>query len=335
MRDGARGAPGRGAEQRVLGWGAKWGERRTGDTYVNNEQLYYIELAYKERSFSAAARRVPCSPQGLAKAIHALERELDVTLFTMDEGTGLPVPTEYAHELFEFAAVYDSNVRLLNDSFERIRGREEHQVRLGCALGIVGVMGPEFLKQFSAVHPNIHVSYWESNDHLCDVALSDGSCDLALSITPIEPEFTSTLLYRCGWYFWVNEDDPLAQKSSLQVSDLAGRDIAIPGSGFKCYDRLLDMAARGGVELGHVFEMSELFQNYEFAATGRGLGFSVEHLIGLSVFQNARVVPIPLEGVEWGFGIECLATHALGAAERCLWEWRTAFCKKLPCNRLV
>ena len=43
------------------------------------EQLNYFELAYEERNFSAAARRVPCSPQGLTKAIHALEKELGVT----------------------------------------------------------------------------------------------------------------------------------------------------------------------------------------------------------------------------------------------------------------
>lgn len=301
---------------------------------MNSEQLRYFELAYKERSFSAAARRVPVSPQGLTRAIHALERELDVPLFSIDDETGLPVPTEYAHELYEFAAVYDSNVRLLGEAFARIRGREEYDVRLGCALGVAGLMGQEFVKAFSAIHPHIHVAYWESNDALCDSALREGSCDLALSTVPVDADFASVALYRCRWYLWVPADGPLAGRASLAVEDLAGYDIAIPGRGYKCYDQLRGLAAEHEVTLGSIFEISELFQTYEFAATGRGLGFTIEPLVRLSVFQGSRVVALPLDGLTWGFDIERLATHALGAAEQALWDWCVAYSKGIPCNRL-
>lgn len=301
---------------------------------MNTEHLHFFELAYQERSFSAAARRVPCSPQGLAKAVHALEKELGVPLFTIDEATGLPVPTEYAHELFEFAAVYDSNMRLLRDSFARIRGQEEHVIRLSCSLGVIGVMGPEFLTGFAQAYPHIHVSHWEGNDAVCDAGVREGNYDLALSTTPIGPEFAATQLYRCPWCFWVNADDPLAAQAQLTVADLAGRDVAIPGSGYKCYDRLLDMAREASIELGSVFEMSELFQVYEFVATGRGLGFTVLHLTELSVFQDPRVVAVPLAGVSWGFSVERLATHALSEAERTLWDYAVAYARRLPYNEL-
>lgn len=302
---------------------------------MNTEHLHFFELAYKERSFSAAARRVPCSPQGLTKAIRALEKELGVVLFTIDEATGLPVPTDYAHELFEFAAVYDSNVRLLRDSFARIRGQEEHEIRLSCSLGVIGVLGPEFLSGFAEAYPHIHVSSWEGNDAVCDEGVRDGSYDLALSTTPIGGEFVSTLAYRCPWCFWVNTGDPLAERSVLTIADLAGYDVAIPGSGYKCYDRLLSMAQDAQVQLGSVFEMSELFQIYEFVATGRGLGFTVQHLTELSVFQDPRVVSIPVEGVKWGFAVECLATHALSGAEQVLWDYAVNYAKRLPYNELA
>ena len=124
---------------------------------MNSDQIRYFQLAYHERSFSAAARQVPCSPQGLAKSIHALEKELDASLFTIDETTGLPHPTEFAHALFEFCAVYDSNLRLLHEEFEAIRGSEHHVIRLGCALGIVGVLGSEFFSTFSQLNPGIEI----------------------------------------------------------------------------------------------------------------------------------------------------------------------------------
>ena len=78
---------------------------------MNTEQLYYFELAYTEGSFSAAARKVPVSHQGLTKSIRSLERELGVTLFAPDPDTGLPAPTPYAQELYEFVTVFHSNLR--------------------------------------------------------------------------------------------------------------------------------------------------------------------------------------------------------------------------------
>ena len=45
------------------------------------EQLEYFALAYRLGSFSAAAKRVPMSPQGIAKSVRSLEGELGVTLF--------------------------------------------------------------------------------------------------------------------------------------------------------------------------------------------------------------------------------------------------------------
>lgn len=104
---------------------------KEGQKRMNTEQLYYFELAYTEGSFSAAARKVPVSHQGLTKSIRSLERELGVTLFAPDPDTGLPAPTPYAQELYEFVTVFHSNLRLLNEAFKRLRGEESYTVRLG------------------------------------------------------------------------------------------------------------------------------------------------------------------------------------------------------------
>lgn len=298
---------------------------------MNTEHLHYFELAYRERNYSAAARLVPCSPQGLAKAIHALEKELGVVLFDADPDTGMPIPTDYAHELFEFSAVYNSNERLLRESFDRIRGQERRVIRLACSLGILGVFGPDFMPGFAARHPQVTVEHWESNDALCDRSLLAGDVDLALVLAPYPAAAHVHELYRAPVYFWVNTANPLAQRTSLRPEDFAGQDVAIPGTGFKCFDRLRRETAEAGVELGHVYEMSEIFQLYEFAASGQGLGFSVRHLVGLPTFSRLdSVVALPLEGEPWRFGVARLQTHALGDAERAFWDWCVAAARLLP-----
>ena len=296
---------------------------------MNSEQLKYFELTYQERNYSAAARRVPVSPQGLTKAIRALEKELGVTLFTPDEN-GRPAPTPYAQELYEFTEVTGSNLRLMREAFDRIRGTEERELRLGCALGVMGTLGPDFLDGFRAMCPHVRVSYWETNDALADRGLAQADYDLALAVTPASPAFVFEELYSCPVYFWVNASDPLAGRSEIALEDLAGYDVALPGEGFKCYDALRRLDAERGIGLGHIFEMSEIFQLYEFAARGRGVGFTAGNHVGRAVFaRDPSVVALPVCGMSWGFGIERLPTHALDDAEQAFWNWCVTYAARL------
>ena len=297
---------------------------------LNTEYLRYFELAYMEGNFSAAARRVPVSPQGLTKAIHTLEKDLGVPLFNIDDATGSPVPTDYAHELFQYAQVFDSNTHLLQSAFSAIRGGQRSTIRLACSLGVLGAFGPEFLERFHERHPNIDFDYWEASDESVVRNLQKGECGLALLVGQVPVGVQASELYRCRQYFWVNEESPLAGLESLGLSDIAGCDVAIPGAGFDCYRRLAEGAENAGVSLGHVYQISEIFQLYEFAASGRGAGFTVEHLVNLPIFsRDHRAVPVVLEGAQWCFSIACLATHALDDAEQAFWAYCQASAKGL------
>ena len=44
--------------------------------------LQYLEALYQNRSFIKAAEQIPMSTQGLRKAIHSLESELGITIYT-------------------------------------------------------------------------------------------------------------------------------------------------------------------------------------------------------------------------------------------------------------
>ena len=68
---------------------------------MNTNQIDYFLKAYRERSYTAAAKLVPMSAQGLTKAIHSLEGELGIPLFEND-ANGRIKPTPYAEEFKVF-----------------------------------------------------------------------------------------------------------------------------------------------------------------------------------------------------------------------------------------
>ena len=308
---------------------------------MNSDQLTYFRLTSEEGSYSAAARKIPVSHQGLTKSLRSLERELGVILFTSDSDAGTPVPTPYAHELYEFAAVFESNVRLLKESFKRLSADERYTVRLGCSLGVLNAFGPSLLAEFKAAHPNVEVPYWESNDALCEAVLNEGRYDLAICVSPVAPGCDGVALYESPFYFWMRRDDPISQRltaegrTSVQIEDLQGRDIAIPGTGFKCFDQLKRVAERHGVSLGNIIEAGEIFPLYGYAMAGEALGFANGTLVDLPVFNCVDdVVAYPVEELTWGFSIEHLNTHALSEAELQLWNWFRAAARNVPGNML-
>ena len=298
---------------------------------MNDEQLRSFTLVYETRSYAQAARRSSMSRQGVALAMHALERELGVTLFLVDEGAHVLVPTAFADKLVAFARTHASNLRLLGESFARISGNPERTIRLGCCLGTLGMMGSDFVAGFETRHPHVHIRSYECSDIACDDGLHDETFDLALVATPYCKDFDVREIDRIERMFWVPASDPLAKKASLSAVDLAGRRIAIPGRGFKCYDWLQELARHAHVTLGDVYQMSEIFQLYEFATSGRGLGFTVSNLARLDLFsgEDSGVVAVPVDGASEGFGIARLASRALGDAERLFWDWCVSYRPRL------
>jgi DNA-binding transcriptional LysR family regulator len=307
---------------------------------VNTDQLHYFELVYRERNYSAAARRASLSHRGLVKSIRALETELDVPLFMADPHTGKPIPTPFADELYDFAEVFSGNYDMLRDSFRRLRSDASGSVSLGCSLGVQNAFGPRFLSDFEQAAPNIAVKIYESNDALCEEALVDGRYDLAVVVSPVTAGCEGMAIYRSPMYFWTKVGTPLAERRRRgepgRVEDLAGCAVAIPGQGFKCCAQLQATARRHGVELGAIVDMSEIFQIYDFVSQGLGAGFSNGTLVDMRGFSyDPDVVAVPMDELTWGFSIERLNNHVPRDAEMRFWDYCVRRARTLPHNDLV
>ena len=150
----------------------------------------YFMLAYDSPSFSAAAGKVPMSPQGFAKAIRNLERELGVPLFAVDED-GTRRATPYADELYEYAKRMRAERNLLASAFERISSSGYVELRIACSLGVPGLLGSGFLDEFLGQHPDVSITLNEMPDAMCESVLRDGLYDLALTVTSPVDDFHS------------------------------------------------------------------------------------------------------------------------------------------------
>jgi DNA-binding transcriptional LysR family regulator len=300
---------------------------------LRSEQLEYFVYVYREQSFARAARKIPITPQGVIKAVRALESEFAVPLFSSGKGQMLK-PTPYADELFKLATRFNAELEALETSFAQLRSHERREIRLGLATGIPGFLGSDFLAGFTAEHPEITVVADEAPDAACDEGLLQERYDLALTILPTKGALDTLPLYSCAIGVWVHAESRLADKAAVEIGDLARYRLATPGRGFKSYDAITAKCSDAGITPRELITTTEMFWIYEFVRCNKGIGTNTEHLLSVPAFRaDARLLSLPFEDLRWSVGLSKPSTQSLDHAQTALYNYCIQFFKEKKSSR--
>ncbi len=283
---------------------------------MDKDRIDYFVYAYESKSFSSAAAKVPMSSQGFTKAIRNLERDLKVTLFYVDND-GVRKPTAYADEYYQYAKQVQIEREKLQHSFDAIAFSDREELRIGCSLGILGILG-DLTIDFKTIRPDVKLIVSEASDSVIDLSLHEGVFDLALTMGPYPPDFVTVPLYASPVHMWIHENNPLSKKLKLEAEDVVNQRIAMPGREFKCYLKMVDYLTSKGCEHQiNIAEYSEIFWIYEFVLKQRGIGFTLPHLTSLDTFSRDNTIKaIPFDDMSWEFGISYLRNHKLTETEQ-------------------
>lgn len=274
---------------------------------MNTNQIDYFLKAYRERSYTAAAKLVPMSAQGLTKAIHSLEGELGAPLFEND-ANGKIKPTPYAEEFKVFCKEFDEARSRMAAGFARLAGQAHRTIRLAAAIGSMGLLGIDLISSFKKVHPDVEVECDDLPDMRVEKTLRDGNSSLGLTVLPTSDEFETVELASCERCVWVAADDPLAAKGQVCITDLEGRNIALVGSQFKNYGLLLEALEHAGVHPADITTSSEMIWLHQFAKGPGCISFTAQSVLPLFK-DDTSVVALPFTGMPYQIGISWLRTH--------------------------
>lgn len=283
---------------------------------MNTEQFRYFAMLYEERSYPAAAKRIPMSTHGLAKAIHGLEASLGVSLFGSEKTSPLDA-TPFADKLYEYVQRQEREWDVLMGAFDGIKAAQSREIRLGTSTGSLEMLGSEFQIGLARLRPRIDLVHKEFDDADLDKGLAQASFDIALAIAPFDKSFETEELFSCPVAFWMNKKNPLSQKETLCVNDLAGQNIIMPSRTYKLCAGLLNLCASHQVEVGEIYESNQMHSIFQFAKKENALGFTVSSVHELSNLpDDESVACVPFEDLSLTWGISYLPTHELSQSER-------------------
>lgn len=194
------------------------------------ELKYFVRVA-KDENYSTAASRLYISQPALSKVIRKIEEEVGFELFyTFQKRQKL---TDRGQLLYEKA------LRVINeyDSITEHTKLEKTIYQGRVFVGFPVVAGSFFLSRllvdFSRIHPGIHLTTFERGTQRVMDDIESSALDVGFCIAPVpEEKFNSTIIQRDENFIVVNKAHPLADKSVVDLEDLAGQAFILHDADF-------------------------------------------------------------------------------------------------------
>ena len=191
---------------------------------MNLQQLHYFRTVAELEHYTKAAERLAVSPSSLSHSISDLEEELGVALF---EPQGRNI------RLTKQGKIYLSYVTKSLDMLEQGNAHMKSIVDPeACTVSIAYISSlQEFLSHLISAflaetgNTKIKFQFYTGSPKLIENGLENGTYDIAFSSRPGPEKFSAHSLGRHELVAVVSSSHPLADRSSISVSDLAGEKL--------------------------------------------------------------------------------------------------------------
>ncbi len=205
------------------------------------EQLHYLIVAVKQKSFAKAAKSVFCTPQTVSRAIAELERDLGTKLF--DRTSKGVVPTPFAIELAKRSKAVLRSFSELKDFADSLKWSSSHKGRI--RLGVLttpyrgSLLNEQALRSFNLSWPEIEVNTIPIYGQVHRIMLEENIIDAAFLLEDsIALDEHCAIICSPKFVAIVSRSNPLSEIDELDIKDLDKTTIAMPFSSCMIYSRL-------------------------------------------------------------------------------------------------
>ena len=185
------------------------------------KQLEYFVKICETHSFSAAARELYVTPQGISKSIDKLEKELGVPLFARTR-TGIEL-TAMGQELYKHARPHLKQWEYIKERVAGTEKRSRQSLAIGFDEGTLDQYAVQFLPDFLSAHPEDEISVRCFPGTECQQEVLEGRVDVGFALPPVDAELFDVL---CGATYplqlVVCKSHRLAGRASVRLSELRG-----------------------------------------------------------------------------------------------------------------
>jgi LysR family cyn operon transcriptional activator len=229
-------------------------------------RLRYFLAVTEHGSMAAAASAIEMAQPTLSQQIRALEDSLGSVLFDRT-GRGMQL-TEPGRVLLAHAQRLVAQAEAARTAVLELESGAVGTVRVGVIHTYNTAFLPRVLGEFARRFPGVSLLVEEATASEIEKAVMLGHYDLGLAFSPTRStEIASDVLFDEALVLVTGRQDPLADRSAIELGALAGIPLALLTRAFSTR-RLLDTAAGDDIVLNVRLEMNSIEALLELARQG-------------------------------------------------------------------
>jgi LysR family hydrogen peroxide-inducible transcriptional activator len=239
---------------------------------VEINQLRYLITVVEWESFSKAALHCFISQSALSEQIQKLEDEVGAPL--LDRSRRVIVPTEAGKIFVNYAKQVLAQFACTKQEIQDLNEGNRNRITLGVLPTIAPYFLPRVMESFAVGHSHIEVKIHEDMTASLLRLIETGNVDFGIVSSPItEHGFEIEELFSEELLVALSSKHPLAEKSSLHLSDLRSETFILMHKGHYLGDQVLGLCHR------HDFKPNILYRSGQLdtiqSLIGAGLGVSL------------------------------------------------------------
>ena len=257
-------------------------------------QLRYFVALADARHFRRAAEAMGISQPSLSLQIGNLETLLGTQL--IERGRGPVTLTPAGRDVLVLAQRTLDDAQEILDVTVAMRGGLSGTIRLGASPSLGPYLLPRVVGQLHKSFPDLRLYIRERVPRQLREELLDGTHDMILSQLPLQGrDLHVRRLFSEPLLLVTPPDHPLAGRTSVHVTDLAGLQVLSLGPEFVLHDQIQAICAEHGAELVRDYEGTSLDALRQMVAMGMGVTFLPQLYVFSEIDpRESAVVALPM-----------------------------------------
>lgn len=257
---------------------------------LNFRQIEAFRAVMLTGTTTAAAAMLHTTQPSISRLLAQIQSATQLKLFDMQQGRLRPTPE--ARQLFDTVQRHFLGLERIEQNVEAMRKSGTGILRVGCtpALGL-GIM-PVVIHAFSLRYPDVHINLQTIGAHHLREGLLHGLYDLILTTTPVaHPQLDARTLHHSNVVCVVHPSHPLAQRTVIDVGDLAGQMLLTLNADDDINLQFQRAMESRGISASSTVETTYSVTICMMAVEGAGIGIVNPYVA--SVFErDLRILPL-------------------------------------------
>ena len=199
---------------------------------------YFINIIECGCNLSIAAKKIHISQSALSQFVTNFEAAEGIQLFNRKNGR-LESLTEAGRKIYRYATEIVNRHEEMLSMIHIEAQKQKGTINFGIPSLILRVYFASALPHFLKNNPHIHIQVTEGGGKEIRQKMVDGDLNLSILIEPTSldaKKYEQHIIQLDEYVAYMDKDHPLAQKSLLEWSDIAGYELATFNKTFTTYD---------------------------------------------------------------------------------------------------